>query len=729
MTVAVSVTVDDDDDDVGLPILSGITVWGEERLESEVWAIFLVKLHTAMSAEMTLEYATADGTARAGEDYVATSGTLTIRAGVTSASVLVDLVEDAIAEDDETVVLRVNVPSDGTQQAISGTALIIDDDNVGVLDIGDAWRREADEYIRFEVTLSRPTTNNVAVDYETADGTATAGQDYVATSGTLTIPAGELAASIKVALLDDSIDEIHERFTVELRNAKNAYMGDSSGTGTIADGDPLPVMVVGVVEAAESEPEVELTVTLTSISSRLITADYITFDHTAVGDGVDYATTAGSLRFEPGETHKTIRIPIVDDDLNEGDETFTVILKNIKNARRGDRSHSVTILDDDGHSVSNAGSRTTAQPAKTPETQSPDGPPDTPRQPQATAVFIGGVDLEWDDVPGADSYDVQTYRGGRWVDLPGDGAQIAFYGAGAIISGLDPQASLRFQVRAANAHGVSDWSPMLYMGSTSQFKLGRQARPANTPASGAPVIVGTAQPGQPLWANTTGIEDDNGLDRVRFRYQWMSNDGSGDADIAGATQITYQWPDADEANTVSVRVTFTDRGGNAESLTSPAVGTAETTPPVNTPAETTPPVNTPAETTSPGIAQALVVSGFCVGMMLDSAVMDCGRASKPSPQAPCTHAGCAPMTPSHAGATTKTGRPTRPQAASRPSPQATRTLAGCAPMTPSHAGVSTPSGRPTRPQAASKPSPQAASTLVGCAPTAPSHAGRRRQRV
>ena len=74
--VAVDVAVDDDDDDdVGLPILSGITVWGEERLESEVWAIFLVKLHTAMSAEMTLEYETADGTARAGEDYVATSGT------------------------------------------------------------------------------------------------------------------------------------------------------------------------------------------------------------------------------------------------------------------------------------------------------------------------------------------------------------------------------------------------------------------------------------------------------------------------------------------------------------------------------------------------------------------------------------------------------------------------------------------------------------------------------
>ena len=224
----------------------------------------------------------------------------------------------------------------------------------------------------------------------------------------------------------------------------------------------------------------------------------------------------------------------------------------------------------------------TTQPGKTPATQAPaNSAPDAPNQPQATAVFVGGVDLEWDDVPGADSYDVQTYRGGQWTDLPADGVEIAFYGAGAIISGLDPESSLWFQVRAANAHGVSDWSPMLYMNSTSQFKLGRQARPANAPASGAPVIVGRAQPGQPLWANTTGIEDGNGLDRVRFQYQWMSNDGSGDADIAGATQLTHLWSDADEGKTLSVRVSFIDRLGYAESLTSASVGTVAAAPPVN----------------------------------------------------------------------------------------------------------------------------------------------------
>ena len=90
------------------------------------------------------------------------------------------------------------------------------------------------------------------------------------------------------------------------------------------------------------------------------------------------------------------------------------------------------------------------------------GPPGVPDQPEGTAVFVGGVDLEWNDVPGADSYAVQLGQGGQSIDLPGDGVEVAFYGAGAIISGLDPEASLWFQVRAANAHGVSDWSAMIH---------------------------------------------------------------------------------------------------------------------------------------------------------------------------------------------------------------------------------------------------------------------------
>ena len=191
--------------------------------------------------------------------------------------------------------------------------------------------------------------------------------------------------------------------------------------------------------------------------------------------------------------------------------------------------------------------------------------PDTPDRPVGTAVFVGGVDLEWNDVPGADSYDVQLFRNGQWMDLPGDGVEIAFYGAGAIISELDPGSTHWFQVRARNAHSSSDWSDYRQVGSTNQSSLGKQARPDNVTASEAPVINGTAQVGESLTADTTGIEDGNGLDRVQFRFQWVTNDGSADADITGATDSSYTLVAADEGKTVKVRVSFTDRGGYAES--------------------------------------------------------------------------------------------------------------------------------------------------------------------
>ena len=229
---------------------------------------------------------------------------------------------------------------------------------------------------------------------------------------------------------------------------------------------------------------------------------------------------------------------------------------------------SVTFTDDAGTEESLSSAATAlVQPRP-----APDGPPDAPNRQEGTAVFVGGVDLEWNDVFGAESYDVRQYRSGQWTDLPGDGVEIAFYGAGAIISGLDPESSLWFQVRAANAHGVSDWSEMLYTGSTSQYKLGRQARPDNVPASGAPVMHGTAQVGESLWVDTTGIEDGNGLDRVQFQYQWTSNDGDADTDIAGATDSGYTLVAADVGKTIRVRVAFTDRGGYSETRTSVATG-------------------------------------------------------------------------------------------------------------------------------------------------------------
>ena len=97
-----------------------------------------------------------------------------------------------------------------------------------------------------------------------------------------------------------------------------------------------------------------------------------------------------------------------------------------------------------------------------------------------------------------------------------------------------------------------------------------QQQTSNSPATGAPVITGTAQVGETLTADTTGIADADGLDNDSFSYQWVANDGTSDTDIAGATDSTYTLVADDEGKTIKVRVSFTDDAGNAESLTSAA---------------------------------------------------------------------------------------------------------------------------------------------------------------
>ena len=110
----------------------------------------------------------------------------------------------------------------------------------------------------------------------------------------------------------------------------------------------------------------------------------------------------------------------------------------------------------------------------------------------------------------------------------------------------------------------------------------------NTPATGAPTITGTAQVGQTLTAGTTAIMDADGLNSVNYMYQWIRVDGT-DADISGATSITYTLVGADLGKTIKVTVSFTDDASNPETLTSTAtaaVAAAANTPATGAPAIT-----------------------------------------------------------------------------------------------------------------------------------------------
>ena len=114
---------------------------------------------------------------------------------------------------------------------------------------------------------------------------------------------------------------------------------------------------------------------------------------------------------------------------------------------------------------------------------------------------------------------------------------------------------------------------------TSAATAAVAARP-NSPATGAPTITGTAQVGETLTANTTGVADADGLSNVQYEYQWLADD----AEVAGATSLTYTLADADEGKAIKVEVTFTDDAGNGETLTSAATGAVAAEPQTNSPA-------------------------------------------------------------------------------------------------------------------------------------------------
>ena len=200
-----------------------------------------------------------------------------------------------------------------------------------------------------EVSLSEASGNPVSVAWATADGTATAGVDYVAASGIVTFPAGTTTQPIVVTILGDARDEPNETVVVTLSNASGATLADPTGVLAIIDDDPAPALSVGDVTVTEGHTgftAVSFPVSLSGASGRAVTVDFATVGGTATA-GVDFGVVTGSLTFAPGVTALTIPVPIVGDLLSEPTESFTVTLASPVNASIADGSGLGRILDDD----------------------------------------------------------------------------------------------------------------------------------------------------------------------------------------------------------------------------------------------------------------------------------------------------------------------------------------------------------------------------------------------
>ncbi len=316
-----------------------------------------VKLSVASAFPITVKYATvAGGSATAGEDYTATSGTLTFAPGETSKTFTVDILNDALDEADETIDVTLSDPTNATLGTPFGAVVtIVDDDPQPSVAFSQAafTKGEGSGTAEIEVVLSAASGRVVTVDYTTSDGTATAGSDYAATSGTLSFAPGQVSAIIELAILDDAQDEPDETVNLTLSNPSNATLGATSSTVlTIEDNDPRPTVAFSQAGISQDEGggTAAIEVVLSAASGRVVTVNYATSDGTATA-GSDYTATSGTLTFNPGETSKTIQVTIIDDSIDESDETVTLTLSNPENATLGAvRTTTLTIVDNDGPS-------------------------------------------------------------------------------------------------------------------------------------------------------------------------------------------------------------------------------------------------------------------------------------------------------------------------------------------------------------------------------------------
>jgi hypothetical protein len=204
---------------------------------------FNVALSTASAQNVTVDFATADGTAVSSSDYQALNGSLTFNPGETSKTVNVLVNGDTQNEPDETFLVQLRNPANATLAKAQGAATITNDDSTQAqpsLSISDRTQVEGDSgttLFGFNVVLSAASGQAVTVIFATADGTATGGSDYQASSGSLTFNPGETSKTINVLVNGDATQEPSETFFVDLSGATNATVLNARGRGTIVDDD------------------------------------------------------------------------------------------------------------------------------------------------------------------------------------------------------------------------------------------------------------------------------------------------------------------------------------------------------------------------------------------------------------------------------------------------------------------------------------------------------------
>jgi hypothetical protein len=333
-------------DDDSPPPVGSLQFSGTSYISSEGAAAIITVNRTGGSfGAVSVDYASSDGTALAGNDYTAANGTLNFADGEVSKTFSVVILDDTIYENDEVFTVSLSNVTGGAVLGapISATITIPENDIPPVASSlqfsgasYDIAENTQNGFITATVTRTGSSVDAVSVDYSTSDGTATAGLDYTNTAGTLYFANGVISQTISVPILDDAYYEDSEKFILNLSNPTGgAILGSPmSASINIIDNEPIPNIRYGTlyfkvtkVNVDETSGQITLTVTRDNGTLGTVTVEYMTKEGTAKA-GINYKAINGILSFADGETSKTFIIEILNDTASSGNKTFSVVLAN-----------------------------------------------------------------------------------------------------------------------------------------------------------------------------------------------------------------------------------------------------------------------------------------------------------------------------------------------------------------------------------------------------------------
>lgn len=343
------------DDDDGIPVPHvGFASAARSAVESAGTVSIPVSLSATAETSVSVDYAVTGGTASFGGDHTLAAGTLNFPIGSSVNAISVPLVDDAVIEPAETLVLTLSSPSGAVLSSQTSHTLTILDDDLPVVTVVSNDPVASEEGLDpGSVTFTR--TGDVSAPLNVTfslGGTATGGSDYTHPGSTILISAGESDATLLLTPIDDTANEGTEAIVVSIAPDAAYTVGTpSTATVTILDNDRSTVTIVATdPEASETLGNTgQFTLTRTAPTTASLTVT-LTRSGTATS-GTDYSGVSTSYVFNPGQTERIITVTPIDDSITEGPEQVTLSINAGSYDIGGTGFASVTILDNDSPPV------------------------------------------------------------------------------------------------------------------------------------------------------------------------------------------------------------------------------------------------------------------------------------------------------------------------------------------------------------------------------------------